>query len=153
MGSGRRRTVRVALAASGVVLGMLAAPPAATAGGDDYTDDCKLSNASCQTGKKVTGTVGPFNKCASTATAEVCVGYDADTVFVKDRAADGHSAVAYISAQFGAVDLRYCRNTQGNGTWVKCDFDWAEDGSKEVYAGHLDGRSAKVTYKWTFSGK
>ncbi|TDB78806.1 MULTISPECIES: hypothetical protein [unclassified Micromonospora] len=83
----------------------------------------------------------------------VCVDYSGDYVYVKDNDADSYSGLAYIWSQYGVAD-RYCRNTHGNGTWARCNFDWSEDGTKRVRGGvRYSHNSWAAGHLWEFSGK
>ena len=48
-------------------------------------------------------------------------------IYVKDTCPDGRSAVArFTPIENANFDTRICRNSSGNGTWVRCNFDWPE---------------------------
>ncbi|TDC72415.1 hypothetical protein E1193_27760 [Micromonospora sp. KC606] len=64
-----------------------------------------------------------------------------------------NSGLTYIWSQYGVAD-RYCRNTHGNGTWARCNFDWSEDGTKRVRGGvRYSYHSWAAGHLWEFSGK
>lgn len=152
---GRHRGVRVGVVAAAVAACVLGAPPAAMASGADFYKGCRNSDVSCQDGVRVTGTIGPFNRCgtagSSVGSTEVCIRYDGDVVYVKDGAADGHSAIAQITTAKG-VPYRYCRNPYGHGTWAKCDFNWPENAWKEFSGGRiLDYNNGHVLYLGGFN--
>ncbi|GAA4260809.1 hypothetical protein [Dactylosporangium darangshiense] len=134
-------------------IAVFAAPTPSMAGGDQYFVACEGVWASCQTGTKVAGPVGVCLMAdAYYHSTIVCIDYDGDYVYVKDNKADGQSAMARIDSDRGDVLTRYCRNTHGNGTWARCNFNWSEAGEKTVYGGHLiNYATMPVDYLWSFS--
>lgn len=126
------------------------------AAGDNYHYLCAETWASCQTGVLVSAPSGV--PCTSASdhnhNTTVCVGYDGDYVYVKDRSADTHSALAEIisDAWESDVTFRVCRNSRGANTWVRCNFNWPEDGEKSVAGGYLPYYSGDTVTQtlWTF---
>ncbi|KAB1903172.1 hypothetical protein [Micromonospora sp. AMSO31t] len=107
---------------------VFAAPTPSMADGDLYFVGCEGSYASCLIGTKVGLPSGQcMTASASYGSTQVCIEYSGDYVYVRDGLADGRSAMARIDSELGLA-YRYCRNTQGAGTWVRCNFDWSEAG-------------------------
>ncbi|WP_406070844.1 hypothetical protein [Micromonospora sp. NBC_01638] len=143
-----------ALALVATVIAVFAAAPPSSAAADNYLDVCGFSQYSCQTGVKVAGPVG---ECLMTTayyhSTIVCIDYDGDFVYVKDNQADGYSALGQVWSQYGVAE-RYCRNTHGNGSWARCNFDWREDGTKKVRGGvRYNDHEWRTGPLWEFSGK
>jgi hypothetical protein len=133
----RRRLASVLAAASGLALVFPA--PAAMATGDDFISLCQDPGVSCQNGVQVSSPTAPDVCGTANDFTQVCVHFDGDIVYVKDGRTDSHSALGEISASSG-VPIRICRNPYGNGTWARCNFDWAENANKDVFGGE------KITY-------
>jgi hypothetical protein len=124
----------------------------------NYLYECEYSWASCQEGVLVSAPSGL--PCGTTSTifhsTTVCIGYDGDYVYVRDGEADGDSAIASIqnSSDGSSVTYRSCRNKEGVGTWVRCNFNWSESGTKYVSGGVRHGYYDVATdFLWEFSGK
>lgn len=61
--------------------------------------------------------------------------------------------MAYVWSGEG-VEVRYCRNNQGYGTWVKCNFDWVEATSHTVGGGwKVSSNALELEQLWSWSGK
>ena len=59
-----------------------------------------------------------------------------DYVYLKDECADGRSAVAQVTFPYNGTNYhRMCRNSHGNGTWARCNFNWPEGPMKQLTAG------------------
>ncbi|WP_189047283.1 hypothetical protein [Micromonospora sonchi] len=87
------------------------------------------------------------------AYTSVCIDYDGDYVYVKDGKADGYAAMALVYSANG-VNTRLCRNNHGNGTWAKCNFNWAEAGRHAVSAGYKEQfHILRLDYLWEWYGK
>jgi hypothetical protein len=118
---------------------------------ESYLPECASSAASCQTGVKV---AGPQGEClmaaASRGNTIVCIDYNGDYVYVKDNKADNWAGMGVVHSNEGSVDVRYCRNNHGNGTWARCDFNWAESGIHYVEGG-FKVRSEYVVVMWLWS--
>ncbi|MFG2059151.1 hypothetical protein ACGFI9_34555 [Micromonospora sp. NPDC048930] len=125
------------------------------AGGEDFYFDCSNSWASCQTGVLVSAPGGLPCGTASTIyhSTGVCIRYDGDYVYVRDGQADGYAAMAFISSSGSSITYRICRNNQGYGTWVRCNFDWSESETKYVDGGYKkDYYDGYGQFLWSFSG-
>lgn len=147
------RPVRAGLLALVVTaVAVFAAPKPSMASGDQYFVSCDASWSSCQTGVKVSYPVGVCDTVSAYyGSTIVCIEYNGDYVYVKDNDADGDSAMARIDSEYG-VAVRYCRNPHGAGSWARCNFDWSESGTKDVWGGKLQGYSTMpVGYLWSFS--
>jgi hypothetical protein len=157
---GRKRS---ASALRGTVLSLIATVIAVFAlqspsmADEDWYSACGNSWVTCQTGVKVgIGEGECMTANASNKYTSVCVRYDNDYVYVRDGEADGYAAIAEISyANVDTKNIRLCRNNYGYGTWARCDFDWTEGVTKEVWAGYKVSYDVVWTgdYLWSFSGK
>jgi len=153
---GRSRPGRVGLLTFVLtVTAVFAAPPPSMADGSYYWE-CSYSWVTCQTGVLVSSfsydmcKTAPFEGSRST---RVCIDYEGDYVYVKDGSSDGWPGLAEIVGGTGDVVRRLCRNTHTAGTWARCNFDWSESGSKDVYGGIVySSASVDTTYLWSFSG-
>jgi hypothetical protein len=145
---------RIAVLLGAAMVAVFALPSAAMAEANFY-QDCPYDNVICTFGARV-GT--PQGAVCDTVSAtggytEVCVNYETDSLYVKDGRADGYGAVGRVWSENG-VNYRYCANNQGEGWWVKCDFDWTEAGSHSVAGGYIESWSTKHTVtQWSWSGK
>lgn len=128
--------------------------PAAAMAEDNYYKTCGQSNVSCQTGVTAGLVEGEcMTTSAALASTSVCVDYSGDYVYVRDGKADGYAAMAYIWSEEG-VEVRYCRNNQGYGTWVKCNFDWVEETSHTVGGGwKVSSTALELEQLWSWYGK
>lgn len=121
---------------------------------EGYAATCAADNVICETGVKVTG---PQGECLQ-ANADfhhtiVCVEYNGDYIYVKDNQVDDKSALGTVYSENG-VNFRLCRNTYGNATWVRCNFDWAEAGKHHVEGGYKNtSTDLWTTLLWRWSGK
>lgn len=125
------------------------------AGGEDYYYECTNSWASCQTGVEVSAPNGLPCGTASTyyESTTVCIGYNGDYVYVRDGQADGYAALGSVQSSGTTVTYRLCRNNKGYGTWVRCNFDWSESGTKYVDGGYkADYYDGYTQFLWSFSG-
>lgn len=135
---------------------VVAAPAPSMAAGDNYHYECAYSWASCQTGVVVGAPSGLPCKSASAGWGytTVCVQYDGDYVYVKDRDADGNSAMGqiYSDSANGSITYRSCRNPNGVDSWVRCNFNWSESGTKYVQGGiRIDYDDLYTQALWSFS--
>lgn len=83
--------------------------------------------------------------------ATACFKLVGDDVYVRDRQADGQSAVGII---YSHVDCRatrgcttrkhICRNKRGNDTWVRCRKDFPEGAEMTVESCDYDGDRNKI---------
>lgn len=63
-----------------------------------------------------------------------------DYIYVKDTCGDGRSAIARMKAMNDdSISPRICRNSSGQGTWVRCNFNWPESTDYCFAAGVYDG--------------
>ncbi|MGH3737451.1 MAG: hypothetical protein ACRDT6_17855 [Micromonosporaceae bacterium] len=84
----------------------------------------------CQIGSRIYSEPN-YNQCneeysGTTHYMEVCVLKPGDHIYVKDKQSDGKSAVAEIVRRDRSGIRRVCRNNQGAGTWVHCNFNWSD---------------------------
>lgn len=136
------------------MVAVFALPSAAMAEADFY-QDCQFDDVICTFGTRVAAPQGLQCETTSdhTGSTRVCIDYATDSVYVRDGRVDGYGAVARVWSDNG-VPWRYCANNQGEGWWVKCDFDWVEAGSHDVVGGHIINWSSKSTHGlWSWSGK
>ncbi|WP_157974883.1 hypothetical protein [Glycomyces dulcitolivorans] len=148
-----RVSKRAALMLAAVAIAVFALPSTAMA--DDYFAWCPEAETTCQTGVSVSA---PQGACETAPAAyhktRVCVVYDGDYVYVYDGQADGYSGMAEIGTDNGSVHKRFCRNTTGFGTWVRCNFDWAESGEHRMWAGYLISYKEMPTeFLWAWDDK
>jgi len=143
-----RRGVAYTLAASVVAVFGL---PAAAMAEDDYYWQCGESYISCQTGVTAGLVEGQCETAsAAFASTSVCVDYSGDYVYVRDGKADGFAAMAQIIVDEGSVYTRFCRNNHGYGTWVRCNFNWAEAGYHQALGGYKIS-SHDMEFDWLWS--
>ncbi|OQO92333.1 hypothetical protein B1813_08930 [Saccharomonospora piscinae] len=79
--------------------------------------------------------------CTFNATVQVCFQPYGDKIYLKDKLADGRSAVAVWENQIVSGNLyRHgeCRNTRGAGTWVVCNKNYYEGSILLIKAGTRD---------------
>jgi hypothetical protein len=150
-----RTLAKIAVLLGAALVAVFSLPSAASASGANFYQDCPYDTVICTFGARVAAPHGLA--CDTTSTSygftEVCIDYASDSVYVKDGRADGYGAVAHVWSANG-VSSRYCANNQGEGWWVKCDFDWAEAGSHAVGGGYIVSWSTKQTVgMWNWSGK
>jgi hypothetical protein len=92
-------------------------------------------------GEKVSG---PGTACngnnASNDHVKVCFQPDGEWLYVKDANADGRSAVGQISGRD-----RICRNPNGVGTWVRCNYSFRE-GSVVTFRGYTRDTEGLVNW-------
>lgn len=72
-----------------------------------------------------------------------------DYTYVRDMCKDGKSAVVmvYVYDSDGSVKSRkVCRNPYGVKQWAKCDWNWSENGQKELVAGTYDADTGKTDW-------
>lgn len=74
-----------------------------------------------------------------------------DYLYVRDDCADGRSAVAKVTIISGSNtgDAYVCRNSHGNGTWARCDFNWPENVGMSFAAGVYNGDTGYL--KWDYA--
>lgn len=100
----------------------------------------------------VYGFPGNGRPCKSGGTTEsrVVVKPYGDYVFVKDTCRDGRSAVALISgkASDGHFHKRICRNARGVGKWVRCNYNWPENRTKNIVAGVYNGSTGYTHFSY-----
>lgn len=144
-----RATNCVGATLSVILLGVLTAP---SAGADTVWTSGSASSAPDYSKGNWVGPVAGFPEdgkpCGNGDSADsfVSVKTYGDYVYVQDSCKDGRSAIAMISGHEGGhFHKRMCRNSQGYGTWVRCNYDWPEDITKNVVAGTHDG-STNDTY-------
>lgn len=150
----RTTTSLLCLVITGATLTVATSPPAA-------------AGTTWKTGIKVSGTRTPFHIIPSAskdaaytwAHDEDCLSsddsngleseafliYDGDDVYVADLCKDGRSAVARIQDDSGE-NRWICRNSSGNNTVVRCDFNWPESRGKRFIAGSHNGTTGHL--KW-----
>lgn len=147
---GRRAVARFAVGTVAVGAAVFGYPSASWAD-DNYFVFCSKSTVSCQTGAETGTPWGAADSCNEEPYTDtnVCIKYDGDIVYVYDGSADGNSAIALVhigDAGEGHVANRWCRNPHGLGSWARCNFNWPEDKTKEVYPGiRYDSDSYWVT--------
>jgi hypothetical protein len=88
--------------------------------------------------------------CPDTMDALATLKRDGDVVHVRDNCQDGRSAVALVQTLSGPNegDRRICRNKEGVGTWVRCNWNWAEGEGYEFVAGVYNGNTGYLS--WDF---
>jgi hypothetical protein len=122
-----------------VVAAVVTAVPTPARADGTFFNWCAQAEISCQTGTVVSeGDVPPGHVVIETVHhTGVAIKYYGDFVYVADGNPDGYSAVVEISSPNSVGDLysRWCRNASGSGTWVRCQFNWNESTTKNVYAG------------------
>lgn len=102
-----------------------------------FSSKCGLSYVICKNGIEYTGPNpvylpnGVADDCIdqfpdNEPDVTSCVRYSGDVIWVKDTAADGHSAVAQVTTNTSPQVTRICRNRFGAGSWAKCNWDWPE---------------------------
>ncbi len=90
--------------------------------------------------------------CPSGATVtSAALREDGDYIYVRDDCADGRSSVARFQAWQGSdFETRVCRNSSGNGTWVRCNFDWPEKVTACFTAGVYNADTGFLKYDVNF---
>jgi hypothetical protein len=132
-----RVTVRIAMLAAAALVAVFAMPSSAMAE-EYYFQDCELERVTCQFGVEVAGPIGQcMTANAAHGKTQVCIQYDGDYVYVKDGDADGYGAAALVLSEFGDINMRWCANRHGYGSWVRCNFNWREDGDHGVAGGYI----------------
>ncbi|NUQ87480.1 MAG: hypothetical protein HOQ43_03325 [Glycomyces artemisiae] len=149
-----RTSRRAAILIAAVAVTMFALPSAAMAE-DNYFNWCTRADTSCQTGVEVGLVEG---ECMTAPAAyhktQVCIKYDGDYVYVYDGQADGYAAMAEIGNDNGSINSRLCRNNKGYGTWVRCNFDWAEAGEHRAWGGYkISTMEMPTEFLWAWNGK
>ncbi|WP_335991946.1 hypothetical protein [Glycomyces sp. MUSA5-2] len=154
----RRKLNRTALHLTALLAAVLAsvfAVPSAAMAEANYFQDCELERVACVYGTKVAGPIGEcMTANAAHGSTQVCIQYDGDYVYVRDGDKDGYGATALVYTEFGSINHRWCANAEGYGTWVRCNFDWREDGDHAVAGGYLIQYYEEVMMQlWWWSGK
>jgi len=75
-----------------------------------------------------------------------CFDKAGDHVYVQDTLADGHHAEGYVTANDYSWWSPNCKNYNGAGTWVHCDFDVPDGKFALLYAVRLEGTSVLNEY-------
>lgn len=137
MGQGVRRTIVRGLVAGVAALALSGgAAPASAQAEANYWPWCSQGDRVCVEGPQVSGHSGSefcewdFNGTAH-PNAAACVDKANDIVWVKDTAEDGRSGMANVLGSGGT--WYHCRNKHGNGSWARCNFDWPENRSFDLY--------------------
>lgn len=135
---------------------LLAAPAPASAAEADFYEGCAKASVSCQNGVSVSSApsspCGSYVKNETIVVARVCVDPSGDYVYVYDGYSDGYAALGQVEASAG-VDVRLCRNGNGNHTWVRCNFDWSESARKVVSVGvRVSYTNIDVYERFTLTG-
>lgn len=137
-----RRQALPGLVALFAVLALSAiAKPGAAHAEASYFSFCAQADRVCVEGAQVAGPVGAEfcvgDPNGSThPNAGVCVDKANDLVWVSDTAQDSRSGMGYVLGSGGTWYI--CRNKWGNGTWARCNFDWPEGRTFDVYLGDWD---------------
>lgn len=130
------------------------APSMASTTEDQFSRFCFDSTVICQNGVKLDVTGGGAfpedSKCWEGYADpipgnKVCIKTYGDYVYVRDFKAEGDSTVAEIIRQDGVGSSWWCRNKYGYDTWVKCNFDWPEGHSYDMWLWTFDA----PTDRWT----
>jgi hypothetical protein len=145
----------------GALLAMLAlsasARPGAAHAEASYFSFCAQADRVCVEGTQVAGPVGA-EFCegdpngSSHPNAAACVDKANDQVWVDDTAEDSRSGMAYVLGSGGTWYI--CRNKHGNGSWARCNFDWPEGRSFDLYLSDWDfsaGVGSNLWYVRTFN--
>jgi uncharacterized protein (DUF2237 family) len=139
-----------ALVAAAVAVFGLQSPSMAD---ESFMPACDDPGISCQTGVEVSAPQGQCETAPSDyASTRVCVVYDGDYIYVRDGKVDDLSAISFLQSENGSG--RICRNTKGSGSWVRCNFDWAETGKHWLEGGYkTSSQGVHTASLWSWTGK
>jgi hypothetical protein len=119
----------------------------------DFYERCSKDYYRCQNGIQV-HLPSNADRCGAggRARTQVCIRYYGDYVYVYDGYKDGDSAIGTVLVRGG--EAKVCRNRLGYGKWARCNFNWVESRTKDVYAGFRYGYEDIIhSWQWTFSGR
>jgi hypothetical protein len=85
--------------------------------------------------------------------ATMCIRYDRRTLYVRSDKADGHFKLGQFAGG-SSSNIYRCqnnkKNSSGNGTWVKCQWNWPKSGMYILRVGHgqADWYTLSSTSTW-----
>ncbi|MGH3648116.1 MAG: hypothetical protein ACRDTM_13205 [Micromonosporaceae bacterium] len=107
---------------------------------DYFSGRCVYGRTYCKNGLRIYPTPGydpaGADWCWYDSHVRICIKWEGDYVYVKDKVSDGRSAVAEVYGPVSTWEPRslYCRNPYGTGTWARCNFDWPENNYYDLVA-------------------